>query len=171
MKRNIYIILLGLGIVIPTLFLFGKEDKSIHNRGCTGSAYCTACSNCSGCGHCNSGGSCGVCSTSFTSKKSYSSNSSKKKSKKSKSINSYSTKTNKVAVKYYNGNSTLRENNFLYTIYKTVNIRKGPGTNYSILESVKLNTKLIYLTEEGNWYKVKVYNTGTEGYVYKQSVK
>lgn len=35
----------------------------------------------------------------------------------------------------------------------TLNARKGPSTNYDIVEAVPVNTKLTIVGESGNWYK------------------
>ena len=43
-----------------------------------------------------------------------------------------------------------------YISEEEVNMRKGAGTNYSIIKTLKLNTQVTILGEQGKWYKVKV---------------
>lgn len=169
-------------------FSFVGNDSEGHNGRCTGSAGCTACSNCSRCGHCSAGGTCGVCRGSSSGRSFYSSeNSTKSKKTSSKNRNSnssYSTspKSNgfysgssvskkKNPVYYYNSNSVLTEENYLYVIGNSINVRKGPGENYAVLEKVIKNQKLIFLSEDGNWLKIVVDATKTEGYVYAKLVR
>lgn len=55
-----------------------------------------------------------------------------------------------------------------YISEEEVNMRKGAGTNYSIIKTLKLNAQVTILGEEGKWYKVKV---GSDtGYVSKDYV-
>lgn len=49
-----------------------------------------------------------------------------------------------------------------------VNMRKGPGTSYSVIKSLKLNTQVTILEESGKWYKIKSGND--TGYVSKEYV-
>ena len=178
--------LISFVIITFSLFLlhscFKANDNIGHDGRCTGSAYCTACTNCSRCGHCGSGGTCGVCSgTSSGRSSSNSGNSSRKKRKSShsesytssgnSSLGFYSSTRKKTPIYHYETNASLAEDNFLYTVYKSVNIRIGAGKNYPIVETVKKNTKLIFLYEKNDWYKVKVVDSKKEGYVYKESVK
>lgn len=51
----------------------------------------------------------------------------------------------------------------------TLNVRSGPGTNYSILASLSKGATVTILGEENGWYKVN-YGSG-EGYVSKQYIK
>jgi len=164
-----------------SFFSFSKPDKNGHNGRCTGSAYCTACSNCSRCGHCGSGGTCGVCSGSSSGRSSstynyYSSKKRKSTSSKSKTSN-FSTPTTfysakkKTAVYQYKSGDFLYDENLLYVVYQTVNIRKGAGKEFPVLKKVKKNTKLILLSEKGDWYKIRVYDSNVEGFVYKVSVR
>lgn len=55
-----------------------------------------------------------------------------------------------------------------YISESLVNMRKGAGTNYSIIKVLALNTKLTIIDESGTWYKVKV--GSTIGYVSKDYV-
>ena len=55
-----------------------------------------------------------------------------------------------------------------YISEEEVNMRKGAGTNYSIIKTLKLNTQVTILGEQGKWYKVKV---GSDtGYISKDYV-
>ncbi len=180
--RNILLLVSGILLMTLSLFSFSKSDNNGHNGRCTGSAYCSACSNCSRCGHCGAGGTCGVCSGSSSGRSSSSSGySSHKKKKRSysesdfsnsnSSLGFYSSTRKKTPIYHYETNASLIEENFLYVIYKTVNIRIGAGKDFPIVETVKKNSKLIFLYEKADWYKVRVYDSGNEGYVYKESVK
>lgn len=55
-----------------------------------------------------------------------------------------------------------------YISESSVNMRKGAGTNYSILKVLSLNSQLTIVGEENGWYKVKSGNT--TGYVSKDYV-
>jgi len=122
---------------------------------CTGSAYCTACTNCSRCAHCSNGGSCGVCSSSndYTpiKKKGY-----KKSRKTSSSFKSYGI-TSRVS--YYKDQT-------LSVIAKTVNVRKGPGMSYDILETLKNGDYVYFKQVSGDWALVEVHGSDIEGYVF-----
>ena len=54
----------------------------------------------------------------------------------------------------------------MYVNSASVYIRKGPGTNYGIEDSLILNNEVIVTAESGDWYKVKVGNT--TGYIAKR---
>ena len=55
-----------------------------------------------------------------------------------------------------------------YISEEEVNMRKGAGTTYSIIKTLKLNAKITILGEEGKWYKIKA---GSDtGYVSKDYV-
>jgi uncharacterized protein YgiM (DUF1202 family) len=41
----------------------------------------------------------------------------------------------------------------------TINIRRGPGTNHSVIRQATKGERLAYISLEGDWYKLKV----TEG--------
>ena len=55
-----------------------------------------------------------------------------------------------------------------YISEEEVNMRKGAGTSYSIIKTLKLNAQVTILGEQGKWYKVKVGND--TGYVSKDYV-
>lgn len=52
-----------------------------------------------------------------------------------------------------------------------VNIRKGPGTNYSIVGRLDTYTDVYYTTTGSNWYKVYDGNYNYLGYVYYNRIK
>jgi len=180
--KKILLLFFGVILITFTSFYFSKNESNGHGGRCTGSANCTACSNCSRCGHCGAGGTCGVCSGSSWGKSiSSSGHSSHKKKKRSysraynnsnnSSVGFYSSSRKRTPIYHYETNVSLTDENFLYTVYKSVNIRTGAGKNYPIIETVARNTKLIFLYEKSDWYKVKVVESNREGYVYKESVK
>lgn len=55
-----------------------------------------------------------------------------------------------------------------YINENTVNLRKGAGTNNSIIKVLTLNTQITIIGEEGSWYQVKVGDD--TGYVSKEFV-
>lgn len=54
----------------------------------------------------------------------------------------------------------------MYVNYSSVYVRKGPGTNYDVVESVILNDMVKVTAENGDWYKVEV--DKTIGYIAKR---
>ena len=50
------------------------------------------------------------------------------------------------------------------------NIRKGPGTKYSIIRKADKGEKLEYISLEGNWYKLRVPNGRPQEWVHKSVV-
>ncbi|MCI9084726.1 MAG: SH3 domain-containing protein [Bacilli bacterium] len=69
--------------------------------------------------------------------------------------------------------STTQENNnqtekIGYISEEEVNMRKGAGTNYGIIKTLKLNAQVTIIGIEGKWYKVKSGND--TGYVSKDYV-
>lgn len=157
-------------ITIVLFFLnscFKANDNIGHDGRCTGSAYCTACSNCSKCGHCSSGGTCGVCKGPSSERNFYSGSSVTKKSKASKkrtasrTRSNPPTKTNRKSLFYAPTSSTT-----YYAKEKIVNIHKGPGFEFPVIEKVKQGSKLSEIEENEEWIKIKVWKTGTEGFVY-----
>ena len=96
----------------------------------------------------------------------------KKSSGGSRNLKSDYSKNNlngtKNPVYYYDSNMTLAEDNFLYTINKKVEVRKAPGDRFKVLETLQPNSKLIFLNKEEKWYKIRVYKSGTEGFVHSK---
>lgn len=58
------------------------------------------------------------------------------------------------------------EEKTMYVNYSSVNIRKGPGTDYGVEDSLILNDEVKVIAESGDWYKVKAGNV--TGYVAKR---
>lgn len=54
-------------------------------------------------------------------------------------------------------------------VSSALNVRKGPGTSYSIIESLLNNQTVKIIDDVGEWYKIDV--NGKEGYVSKQYIK
>lgn len=142
-----------------TLSFVQSQEKTVasccstdEGRGCTGSAYCTACSNCSGCRHCaKNGGTCGVCASGRTSRKSY-------------RTNSYASSTTYHLQSYTSG--TL-----LTVTSEKLNVRKGAGTKYQIIEQIRKGDKVRFIESKGNWFKVQVVESENVGYVYYKYLK
>ncbi|MEY8758142.1 SH3 domain-containing protein [Chryseobacterium tongliaoense] len=161
-------------IIIACLFSLNaclKANDNIGHEGrCTGSANCNACSNCSRCGHCSSGGTCGVCNGSSSGRSFYNSPSDKKTNNKKKT----SSKTRRT---FQSGSTT--SNDFYdstipivyYAKAEIVNIRKGPGIEFPVIEKIKQGSKLVKIEKNGDWVKVKIKKTGTEGFVYYKDIK
>ncbi|WP_083535212.1 SH3 domain-containing protein [Chryseobacterium kwangjuense] len=147
---------------------FKANDNIIHEGKCTGSANCTACSNCSRCGHCGSGGTCGVCSSGSSRKTIYTSpsrNNNRKEKKSSKTRNpTRSAPTSPQTI--YTPISVV-----YYAKKRIVNIRRGPGIEFPVIEKIKQGSKLIKIEEHNDWIKVKIKKTGTEGFVYYKDIK
>jgi hypothetical protein len=121
---------------------------------CTGSAYCTACRNCSRCAHCSNGGSCGVCGGG-------SSNYSRPKKTKQSSPSYEPLKTSR----------TYKENELIIIYNEVINLRKGPGLKYEIIEKLLLGDSVTIVKKDGEWLKVSVDKTGSVGYVYIKLLK
>ncbi|WP_369075180.1 SH3 domain-containing protein [Dawidia cretensis] len=120
---------------------------------CTGSAYCSACKNCSRCAHCNSGGSCGVCA------------------RRSKS---YSIPRQHSSVYSDPSGSNFAPesiNQILFIKSQALNLRSGPGTQYTIIGKLTYRQKLTLLAASGEWLKVSVEDSGRVGFVHKNYVK
>lgn len=50
------------------------------------------------------------------------------------------------------------------------NVRKGPGTGYSVITTLSYGTTVTITGKSGNWFKVTLQN-GTNGYIYSDLVK
>lgn len=174
MKKLIPFIIFAFGSFILNS-CFKANDNIGHDGRCTGSAYCTACSNCSRCGHCSSGGTCGVCGGG--SSESYSSGRSSTKKRKTKkhtaseyytSSKTNSSKPQKIIIDEVNVD--LSSNRYITGI-ATTNIYEKPSLSSKVVTRVYKNEKLIPLSKEGLWYKVKVKSSGKKGYVFYKDVK
>lgn len=53
----------------------------------------------------------------------------------------------------------------------SMNVRKGPGTNYEVVTWVKNGQAITVLETVGSWTKIRVNATGKEGYMKSSSVK
>jgi hypothetical protein len=135
---------------------------------CTGSSSCTACKNCSRCAHCSNGGTCGVCSGG----RNYvtPSNSSSKKSSNNKSSGNGSYRPSSKPV--YVSTPTISIGGAASVSSTTLNIRKGPGTNYPVVYALDSGDEIEILNKPINgWIKIKYmyYSIGqlktVEGYV------
>lgn len=64
---------------------------------------------------------------------------------------------------YFVGNITDPRDNY-------VNVRKGPGTNYSILKRVYFGETYLYKKTNTNWYKLYTTSKQYLGYIYKDRI-
>ncbi|WP_419869417.1 SH3 domain-containing protein [Chryseobacterium sp. CT-SW4] len=164
MKKLLSIFITGLFILFCFISCMKANNNTGHDGKCTGSAYCTACSNCSRCGHCSSGGSCGVCRGSSSVRGIYSSPAKKTKSSGAKVIS-------KVNNKSQTDQNSINSASVFYAKENIVNIYKGPGHEFPVIEKIKSGSKLILIKKHKNWLEVKIWKTGTEGFVFYQDVK
>lgn len=159
------IMLLG----IFTIGAYGQENKSIiyekvtalvkiDEGRCVGSSYCRVCTNCSRCGHCKSGGSCGVCSRGHM------------RTRYKKPSKSFTSKSNSATYNLPNDTASKYYLKTLKVKTEVLNLRKGPGTSYSIIERLKKGQKLTFLAMKGNWVKVRVNSSKAVGFVYYKYV-
>lgn len=133
----------------------GNEAKSTGR--CSGTAYCTACSNCSGCKHCSKeGGTCGVCTSYNTPAKTTTQKTTTRKSFTSTNSNS--------SASYSYGDK-------LIVISENLNLRDGAGSNYEVVEKLKEDDVLTFLSYSGEWIEVRVVMSGNKGYVNSKYVK
>ena len=58
------------------------------------------------------------------------------------------------------------EEKVMYVNYSSIFVRKGPGTENEVVETLILNSQVTVIGESGDWYKVKV--AGVEGYIAKR---
>jgi hypothetical protein len=133
--------------------------STCENRGCTGSAYCSACKNCSGCAHCSSGGSCGVCSGGSSN---YNTSKPKKKSKTVSRFYSYDSP--KVKIEYYENESITIQN-------EIINLRENPSVESKIIEQLTIGDLVVFLELEGDWIKVQVVKNEKTGYLFSKIIK
>lgn len=52
----------------------------------------------------------------------------------------------------------------------TLNLRKGPDSNYEIITTVAKFQKLIFLAMEGDWIKVRIDSSNVTGFVFYKHV-
>jgi uncharacterized protein YgiM (DUF1202 family) len=169
MKKSILVIIIAvLSLILLNSFIIYKTDFSDESCGgrCSGTAYCSACSNCSGCKHCiQNGGTCGVCSGGSTipnktySSRKYSNRRSKTNSPKLPVINTEP----KASTQYY------EENSVIIVTTEKLNVRSGPGLQYSILTELT-SGDFITILENNNseWVKIKINKNNVVGYVYSK---
>lgn len=174
MKTFISIVIICIGAFVSDSFSFSKTTDTDHGGRCTGSAYCTACSNCSRCGHCSGGGTCGVCGGGSSGNKSSSHRSFPKKSKakKSRESDSYISKKGKSnkAPSVFVNEININSGRYIAGISVT-NVYEKPSLTSRIIEKVPKNSKLIQLSTQAPWYKIKIQKSGKTGYVYYKDVK
>lgn len=77
-------------------------------------------------------------------------------------------KTQTTATSNQESENKTKSEKIGYISEDDVNMRKGAGTNYSVLKVLSLNTQVTILEEDGNWYKVK--SGDNTGYVSKDYV-
>ncbi len=162
MKFSIITILL-LGILYVSsgkknLVSSNYDCVSVHtDEGrCTGSSSCRVCKNCSRCAHCSNGGTCGVCAGTGSYKSNYDAPKPAKTIKTTPSVDSKKT--------FYT-TTTLKVKN------TTLNLRKGPGVNFEIVEKLSLGDELIFIESKNDWIYVKVVNSQNKGWVHSKYVK
>ncbi|GEM_PF-1927008 len=132
---------------------------------CTGSASCNVCRNCSRCKHCGGGGTCGVCAAVAE----------PEEPKKSGTRN----KNNPSSVKTGNKTrpNTSKEDEAevnppeQFEVIAEVNLRSGPGENFSIVEKIRKGAKLVKLGKRGAWSKVWVISSNKTGYVLSKYIR
>lgn len=65
-----------------------------------------------------------------------------------------------------NTSETEIQEKIMYVNSPSIYIRKGPGTENEVVDSLILNSQVVVIAESGEWYKVKV--SGIEGYIAKR---
>lgn len=68
-------------------------------------------------------------------------------------------------------NVNINSNNKYMAGIEATNIYEKPSLKSKIIATVPKKDKLIQLSKEGSWYKVKVKSNGKKGYVYYKDVK
>ncbi|MPQ43380.1 SH3 domain-containing protein [Clostridium tarantellae] len=78
---------------------------------------------------------------------------------------------NKKSVKDNNTSPKIEKNNKkgIVVVSSSLNLRKGPGINYSVINYLPNNKEVEILGENENWYKIRV--NGEEGYVSMKYIK
>lgn len=87
--------------------------------------------------------------------------------------NVYEVKTNKIIEEPEDSpeQSSYKFGDYLIVTTKTVNVRKGAGSDYGVVQTIRKNGLLKFLSSNGNWHKVMVVGTDRVGYVYYRNVK
>lgn len=76
-----------------------------------------------------------------------------------------------VSKRYISGKSNTSNSSKTGTVTaRSLNVRKGSGTKYSIITSIKKGSKVIILDAKNDWYKVQLSN-GKTGWVSKKYIK
>ena len=75
----------------------------------------------------------------------------------------YNGQTGYVYSKYVAQTSTTSNTQVKYVNCKSLNVRSGPGTSYSIIKSISTNTKVEVISTNNGWSKIK--EGSTTGYV------
>lgn len=175
MKTFISIVIIFFGVVMSGSFSSTKEKNSHSGGRCTGSSTCSACSNCSGCTHCaGGGGSCGVCGGGSYKKKSVSrSSSNHKRSKNTTTSPVYLTKKSKTSKppKIRIDEVNINANSRPTTEISIIKIYEKPSLQSRVIEKVPENAKLLPVSKQKYWQKVKVQKSGKTGYVYYKNAK
>lgn len=60
---------------------------------------------------------------------------------------------------------------YLIVTTKNTYVRKGAGADYGVVQSIKKNGLLKFLSSNGSWHKVIVVGTDRLGYVHYRNVK
>ncbi|MDQ8142247.1 SH3 domain-containing protein [Chryseobacterium sp. CFS15] len=163
--KKILLLFFGIILIAFTSLYFSRDENNGHKGRCTGSAYCTACSNCSRCGHCGAGGTCGVCSGG-SSERNLSYSSSNKKSKTAKKS------TNSTSSKKTNSKTSSTPHKLMSQLKaETIDVRKGPGFRFDVVEKIRQGTALIEIEKKDSWIKVQIQKTGTTGYIYYKDIQ
>ncbi|WP_300349185.1 SH3 domain-containing protein [Chryseobacterium sp.] len=176
MKTFISILIIFFGVLMSGYFSSTKEKSPHNGERCTGSSNCSACSSCSGCAHCaGMGGSCGVCGGGSYKKKS-SANHSSSKHQKSKTPNtslSYRSKKSKLSEppKIRIDEVNIKTDNRYNADVSVIKIYEKPSLQSKVIEKVSKTAKLIPVSKQKYWQKVKVQKSGKTGYVYYKDVK
>lgn len=133
---------------------------------CTGSAYCSACRNCSRCAHCGGGGTCGVCApTSAPSSDYYSTRTSNSKKKAPVNNSSATTKSKKSSKSSSNkGLVNPTNNKNIEVIIEELSLHSGPGNSYPVIEKLRRKQRLLLISRQDQWKKVKVISSGNVGF-------
>lgn len=136
----------------------GESDVASEGR-CTGSASCTACKNCNYCKYCNSGGSCGVCGGGTVTRYRPSSGTTSGKSR-----GDGGTTPNR----YNPAGKPARRTVFLPAVATvtavSLNVRSGPGTQYTIITRLSAGDSVIVVDTAGdNWVKIEIYVSNEDG--------